>query len=64
VVVTRQSADGIEYRFDGEFLHRDLSAVANKENTPVLRGTLTKIKNGQKVAEAKVSFWLEQSHGC
>jgi hypothetical protein len=64
VFVSRQSNDGFEYRFDGEFLYKNLYAVANKENTPVLRGTLTKIKNGQKVAEAVVSFWLEQFHGC
>ena len=65
VVVTRQSSnDGIEYRFDGEFLYKNLYAVANKENTPVLRGTLTKIKNGQKAAEAVVSLWLERFHGC
>lgn len=65
VIVSRQSAtEGVEYRFDGEFLYKNLNAVANKENTPVLRGTLTKIKNGQKVAQAVVSFWLEQFHGC
>lgn len=65
VIVSRQSAtDGLQYRFDGEFLYKNLSAVANKESKPVLRGTLTKIKNGEKVAEAVVSFWLEQLHGC
>jgi hypothetical protein len=65
LVVTRQSTtDGIEYRFDGEFLYKNLHAFANKENTPVLRGTLTKIQNGQKVAEAAVSFSLGQFHGC
>ena len=65
VVVSRQASnDGFEYRFDGEFLYKNLSAVTNNENKPVLRGTLTKTKNGQKVAEAVVSFWLEQFHGC
>ena len=65
VAASRQSSnDGFEYRFDGEFLYKNLSAFTNNENKPVLRGTLTKTKNGQKVAEAVVSLWLEELHGC
>jgi hypothetical protein len=57
--VSTQMFDGeFEYRFDGEFLRTDFETVANT-NKPVVRGTLTKTKNGRKVAESVVSFSLE-----
>lgn len=53
----------VEYRFDGEFLRKDFEAVAEK-NKAVIRGRLTKIKNGRKVAERVVSFRMYELHGC
>jgi hypothetical protein len=50
--------DGFEYRFEGEFLLVDFDSVANTK-TPVLKGTLTKTRNGRRVAESVVSFSLE-----
>jgi len=57
---TRESE--VEYRFDGEFLTKDLSSVESKDKV-ALRGTLTKTKNGRKVAECVVSFRVEHL-GC
>lgn len=57
--VTEQMPDsGFEYRFDGEFLHTDFEAVSGT-NTVVLRGTLTKTRNGQTIAERTVSFRVQ-----
>jgi hypothetical protein len=52
----------VGYRFDGEFLFRDLQSAMDKDKA-VLRGTLTKTFDGRKVAEYVVSFRLE-FHGC
>ena len=52
----------VEYRFEGEFLRTDFDAVAGK-NKAVLRGTLTRSKNGRKLAESTVTFRMEH-HGC
>ena len=57
---TRESE--VEYRFDGEFLTKDLNFIEGK-NKPALRGTLTKTKNGRKIAERMVSFRVEHM-GC
>lgn len=51
-----------EYRFDGEFLRMDFEAVAEK-NKPVLRGTLTKMRNGRTVAQHEFTFRMEWM-GC
>lgn len=51
-----------EYRFDGEFLRTDFDAVAGK-NKAVLRGTLTKMKNGRAVAQHEFTFRMEYL-GC
>lgn len=56
--VTPTFEGGYEYRFDGEFLRRNMSSAVNT-NKAVLRGTLTKTKKGRRVAEAVVSFRLE-----
>ena len=52
----------IEYRFDGEFLRKDFDAVAGK-NKAVLRGTLTKMKNGRTIAQQEFTFRMEYM-GC
>lgn len=52
----------VEYRFEGEFLRTDFDAVAGT-NKAVLRGTLTRSKNGRKLAESTVTFRMEH-HGC
>jgi len=50
--------DGVQYRFDGEFLNVNFEAAANT-NKSVLRGTLTKTRDGRTVVERVVSFRLE-----
>lgn len=57
---TRESE--VEYWFDGEFLTKDLYFMEGK-NKPALRGTLTKTKNGRKIAERVVSFRVDHM-GC
>lgn len=57
---TRESE--FEYRFDGEFLTKDLSSLESKDKA-ALRGTLTKTKNGRKIAERVFSFRVEHL-GC
>jgi hypothetical protein len=61
-VSLQPSDSGFEYRFDGEFIRTDFDSVSGK-NKPVLRGTLTKFKDGQKVASTEVSFQFERL-GC
>jgi len=51
-----------EYRFDGEFVRTDFDAVEGK-NKAVLRGTLTKTKNGRTIAQHEFSFRMEYM-GC
>lgn len=46
---------GVEYRFDGEFLRTDFNSVAGKDKK-VLRGTVTKTRNGIKIAEHTFNF--------
>lgn len=61
-VTSSANGDGYEYRFDGEFLRRDIGSVADKKIS-VLRGKLTKTKKGRKIAEALVNFRFEYV-GC
>jgi hypothetical protein len=49
-VTSKTAMSDIEYRFDGKFLTTDFDSVAGK-NKAVLRGTLTKTRNGRKLAE-------------
>ncbi len=51
-----------EYRFEGEFLVKDFDTVEGK-NKGAVRGTLTKFKNGQTVAQQEVTFRVEYM-GC
>ena len=48
---------GVSYSFSGRFLKGGVyaSGILDDE-TPVLEGTLTKFRGGQKVAEAKLKF--------
>lgn len=62
VSTSKTSESGVEYRFEGEFLRRKFSPVAGT-NTPVLRGVLTRSKDGRTLAEATVSFRFEHL-GC
>lgn len=63
IVTHPSSINGFEYRFDGEFLHQDLNKFANKSRG-VLRGTLTKVKDGRKLAERVITLRVEQHEGC
>ena len=63
VFATSQTREShVEYRFEGEFLRTNFDSVTGK-NTPVLRGVLTRSKDGRKLAEATVSFRFEYL-GC
>lgn len=62
IATSETPGSGVEYRFEGEFLRTDFNAVA-ESNTPVLRGVLTRSKNGQTLAERTVSFRFEHL-GC
>ena len=54
---TTITAGGVSYAFSGKFLKGGVySAGALDDETPVLEGTLTKFRGGQKVAEAKLKF--------
>ena len=56
------SEDDFEFRFDGHFLRGDSVSDARR-NEAVLKGRLTKLKNGVKVAEREVKFRVEYL-GC
>jgi len=54
---TTVSVGGISYAFSGKFLKGGVYSAGDlDEETPVLEGTLTKFRGGQKVAEAKLKF--------
>ena len=50
------------YRFDGKFVRTDFDVVDRKDRA-VLRGTLTKMKNGRTIAQQEVTFRMEYM-GC
>jgi hypothetical protein len=52
---SKSSNTGIEYRFEGEFLRTDFDNVTGKD-IAVLRGVLTRSKDGHTLVERKVSF--------
>jgi hypothetical protein len=56
----RANSPNVVYRFEGEFLRNDPGSAA--ENTPVLRGKLTKMKDGRTIAERVVTFQLSIDH--
>lgn len=48
---------GVSYSFSGRFLRGGVYSAGDLDDeTPVLEGTLTKFRGGQKVAEAKLKF--------
>lgn len=54
---TTVAVAGISYSFSGRFLKGGVySSGILDDQTPVLEGTLTKYRGGQKVAEAKLKF--------
>ena len=63
IFATSKSVDtGVEYRFEGEFLRTDFDKVDGK-NTAVLRGVLTRSKDGRALVSRTVSFRFEYI-GC
>ena len=54
---TTVTLKGVSYNFSGRFLKGGVySSGILDDETPVLEGTLTKFRNGQKLAEAKLKF--------
>ena len=54
---TTVTVGGVYYTFSGKFLRGGVFAEQDLyDEQPVLEGVLTKYKNGQKVAEAKMKF--------
>lgn len=54
---TTMTVRGIFYTFSGKFLKGGVYGAGNlDEETPVLEGTLTRFRNGKKVAEANLKF--------
>jgi hypothetical protein len=54
---TTVALKGVSYSFAGKFLKGGVySSGILDDETPVLEGTLTKFRNGQKLAEAKLKF--------
>lgn len=54
---TTVALKGVSYSFSGRFLKGGVySSGILDDETPVLEGTLTKFRNGQKLAEAKLKF--------
>ncbi len=48
---------GVSYAFSGKFLKGGVFSASDLDDTiPVLKGTLTRFRNGQKDAEAKLTF--------
>ena len=50
------------YRFDGKFVRTDFDVVAGKQKA-VLRGTLTKMRNGRTIAQQEFTFRMDYM-GC
>jgi hypothetical protein len=54
---TTVALKGVSYSFSGKFLKGGVySSGILDDETPVLEGRLTKFRNGQKLAEAKLKF--------
>jgi len=54
---TTITVGGVSYAFSGKFLKGGVYSAGDLDDTiPVLEGTLTKFRNGQKIAEAKLKF--------
>lgn len=54
---TTVELNGVSYAFSGKFLKGGVFSASDLDDTiPVLKGTLTRFRNGQKDAEAKLTF--------
>lgn len=54
---TTVTVGGVYYAFSGKFLKGGVYSAGDLDDTiPVLKGTLTKFRDGQKIAEAKLTF--------
>jgi len=54
---TTVTVGGISYAFSGKFLKGGIYSAGDLDDeTPVLEGTLTKLRGGKKIAEAKLKF--------
>jgi hypothetical protein len=62
LVASSVSETQFEYRFDGEFLGNPVRLLDTGK--PALRGTLTKIRDGHKVAERVISFEVKYLGEC
>jgi hypothetical protein len=54
---TTMTVRGVYYTFSGKFLRGGVYGAGDfDDETPILEGTLTKFRNGKKVAEANLTF--------
>lgn len=54
---TTLALKGVSYSFSGKFLKGgNFAATALNDEVPVMEGTITKYRDGKKVAEAKLKF--------
>jgi len=54
---TTVTLNGVSYAFSGKFLKGGVFSAGDLDDTiPVLKGTLTRFRNGQKDAEAQLTF--------
>jgi hypothetical protein len=53
---TTITSGGVSYAFSGKFLKGGVFYSYLDDTIPALKGTLTKFRNGQKVAEAQLTF--------
>jgi hypothetical protein len=58
ITFTTRARSGISYKFSGRFLKGGVYAEMDSSvwDQPLLEGTLTKFKNGKKVAESRMRF--------
>lgn len=56
---------GISYKFSGEFIDSDRWERDEELNSyVVLKGTMTKVRDGKKIAKIKIRFTFDESCGC
>jgi len=61
--VTAPFKSGFAYTFEGVYLHKKFPEAWAGTNNAIIKGTLTKSKDGRKIAEAEVRFRVEH-FGC
>lgn len=57
-----ESKKGISYKFTGKFIDAEEIKFDDYSEYIVLKGRLTKLRDGKKIAESEVKF--AESHGC